>query len=187
MEEMMSIIDSDDKQIIDIKQELFCEKCNNPKISVRPEANDSTSNDTEYSRLQDVSNDKTNIKTDTIKQSEDQHQNSNHELQIKHEVNNDSDIGVDFAYRIIDTFTACEVKMFKREDDKSSPDTETLLKVKQTNKRQIQLKLEVDNKTDLNYDMANNLNVCDKEKIAFMKENVDYDDLNIEDNVNKKT
>ena len=178
---------SDDKKEIDIKQELFCEKCNNPNISVKPEANDSTGNNTEYSRLQDVSNDKTNIKTDTIKQSEDQPQNSIDEVQIKREINSDSDIEVDLAYSIIDTFNACEVKIFKREDGTISPDSEKLSKVRQTNNNKIQLNEEDDNKTDFNYVITNNLNVCDKEKIAFIKENVDYDGINIEDDVNKKT
>ena len=56
----MGINDADDKQMIGIKQELFtfCEKCNNTKISIKQEANDSTSNNTEYSILQDVYDDK---------------------------------------------------------------------------------------------------------------------------------
>ena len=80
--------------------------------------------------LQDDSNDKGNIKIDTIMLSEDQPQNSIHELQIKHKVNTDSDIEVDLAYMIIDTFNSFEVKMFKQEDDRSSPDTEQLLNVR---------------------------------------------------------
>ena len=58
MEEMLGISESDDKQVIDIKQELLCEKCNNPKISIKPEASDSSSNNTEYSKLQDLYDDK---------------------------------------------------------------------------------------------------------------------------------
>ena len=214
MEEMLGISESDDKQVIDIKQELFCEKCNNPKISIKPEASDSTSNNTEYAKQQDVSddkkgidiklefcciicnnstvsvkpeaadstsnnaddlrqqddsNDKCNIKIDTIKQSEDQPQNSINEVPIKLEVNSDSDIEVDLTYRIIDTFNACEVKIFKREDEKISPDSEFFLKIRQTNNNKIQLNGEED-----------------KEKIAFMNEHVDCDGIKIEDDVNKK-
>ena len=214
MEEMLGISESDDKQVIDIKQELLCEKCNNPKISIKPEASDSTSNNTEYAKQQDVSddkkeidiklelcciicnnstvsvkpeaadstsnnaddlrqqddsNDKCNIKIDTIKQSEDQPQNSINEVPIKREVNIDSDIEVDLTYRIIDTFNACEIKIFIREDEKISPDSEKLLKIRQTNNNKIQLNGEED-----------------KEKIAFMKEQVDCDGINIEDDVNKK-
>ena len=214
MEEMLGISESDDKQVIDIKQELLCEKCNNPKISIKPEASDSSSNNTEYSKLQDLyddkkkfdiklelcceicnnpngsvkpeagdstssnaddlrqhddSNDKCNIKIDTIKQSEDQPQNSINEVPIKREVNSDSDIEVDLTYRIIDTFNACEVKIFKREDENISPDSEKLLKVRQPNNNKIQLNGEED-----------------KEKIAFIKEHVDCDGINIEDDVNKE-
>ena len=208
MDEMLGISESDDKQVIDIKQELLCEKCNNPKISIKPEASDSTSNNTEYAKQQDVpddkkeiditlelcciicnnstvsvkpeaavstsnnaddSNDKCNIKIDTIKQSEDQPQNSINEVPIKREVNSDSDIEVDLTYRIIDTFNACEVNIFKREDEKISPDSEKLLKIRQTNNNKIQLNGEED-----------------KEKIAFIKEHVDCDGINIEDDVNKK-
>ena len=212
MDEMLGISESDDKQVIDIKQELLCEKCNNPKISIKPEASDSTSNNTEYAKQQDVSddkkeidiklelcciicnnstvsvkpeaadstsnnadylrqqddsNDKCNIKIDTIKQSEDQPQNSINEVPIKLEVNSDSDIEVDLTYRIIDTFNACEVKIFKREDEKISPDSEKLLKII------------IENKIQLNGEE-------DKEKIAFMKEHADCDGINIEDDVNKK-
>ena len=169
MDEMLGISESDDKQVIDIKQELLCEKCNNPKISIKPEASDSTSNNTEYAKQQDDSNDKCNIKIDTIKQSEDQPQNSINEVPIKLEVNSDSDIEVDLTYRIIDTFNACEVEIFKREDEKISPDSEKLLKIRQTNNNKIQLNGEED-----------------KEKIAFIKEHVDCDGINIEDDVNKK-
>ena len=214
MEEMLGISESDDKQVIYIKQELLCEKCNNPKISIKPEASDSTSNNTEYAKQQDVSddkkeidiklelcciicnnstvsvkpeaadstsnnadylrqqddsNDKCNIKIDTIKQSEDQHQNSINEVSIKREVNIDSDIEVDLTYRIIDTLNACEVNIFKREDGKISPDSEKLLKIRQTNNNKIQLNGEED-----------------KEKITFIKEHVDCDGINIEDDVNKK-
>ena len=52
MDEMLGISESDDKQVRDIKQELLCEKCNNPKISIKPEASDSTSNNTEYAKQQ---------------------------------------------------------------------------------------------------------------------------------------
>ena len=175
----MGIGDLDDKQAVDIKLELCCDICNNPSVSVKREASDSSSNDTEDLRIKDGFDDNINIKTYTINPSVDQHQNEINELHIKHEVNSDPDIEVDLAYRIIDTFNPSDI--FKREDEKFSPDNKTLLKVGQTNINQLQLK--VDKKTD--YVMTNNLNVCEKEKIPFVKENVDYDNLNLEDDVSK--
>ena len=171
----MGIGDSDDKHKLEL--------CNNPNVSVKREASDSSSDDLEDLRIQDGFDDKIYIKTDTINPSEDQRQISINELQIKHEVNSDPDIEVDLAYRIIDTFNPCEVKMFKREDEKISLDTKTLLKVGQTNIKQPQLKVDVDKKTD--YEIINNLNVSENEKIEFVKENMDYDNLNLEDDVNQ--
>ena len=165
----MGIGDLDDKQAIDIKLELCCD---NPSVSVKREASDSSSNDTEDLSIRDGFDDNINIKTYTINPSGDQHQNAINELHIKHEVNSDPDIEVDLAYRIIDTFNPSDI--IKREDEKFSPDNKTLLKVGQTNINQLQLKVEVDKKTD--YVMSNNLNVC---------ENVDYDNLNLEDDVSK--
>ena len=141
MKEMMGICHLDDKQVIDMKLELCCDICNNPKVSVKCETSEPSSNDL---RIQDGFDDKIICKTDTINLSDDHPQNAIDELQIKHEVNSDPDIEVDLAYRIIDTFNRCELKMFKREDEKISPDTETLLKVGQTDIKQTQLKVEVD-------------------------------------------
>ena len=170
MKETMGIGDLDDKQAIDIKLELCCDICNNPSVSVKREASDSSNNDTEDLGLQDGFADNINIKTDNINLSGCQHQNAINELQIKQEVNSDPDIEVDLAYKVIDTFNPCEVKIFKREGGKISPDTETLLKVCQTNITQPQLKVEVGKKKD--YVMTSNLNVCEKEKLPFVKANV---------------
>ena len=221
----MVIGDSDDKKVIDIELEFYCEICNNPKISVKPEVSSSSSNNTdylshpdgsygknkcdfklepcceicnppkisiklepnrftsdkpEYLRHMDGSDDKSSINTDIIMQSDNLAQNLSHEMQIK-EVDNDSDVVVDLAYKIIDTSNVCELKIFKREGEKIVPDTKPLFKIDQT-----QLIVEVDNKIDLGYEMTDNLNVCDKEKMALKKESVDYDNLILEDDVNKQ-
>ena len=177
----MGTVDLDDKQVIDIKLELCCDICNNPKVSVKREASNSSSNNTEDLRLQDGFDDTIHIITDTINPSVDQPQNAIHQFQTKYEVNSDPDIEVNLAYRIIDTFNPCEVKMFKQEDEKISPDNKTLYTVGQTNI--IQPHLKVDKNPD--YMMTNNLNICEKKKRAFVKENVDYDNQKLSDDVNK--
>ena len=161
MEEMMGIGDSDDTKTIDIKQEPCCETCNFPKISTKPEAIGYTSNKTDYLRHQDDANDETNIKTDNIMQPDNQYQNTMNEMKIKHEIDSDSDIEVKLAYRIIDTFNVCQVKTFKLEDKKILP----------------ALPLEVE--------MNSNMNICDNEKTALKKENMNYDNLNLEDDVHQ--
>ena len=175
----MDIGDSDDKKAIDIKLEPCCKKCNNTKISIMPEAGSSTRNTPEFFNHQDGSSDETNIKPDDIIQSDNHAQNIINGIKINHEIDSNSDIEVDFAYRIIDTFNVCEVKTFKREGE----NTKTLLKIDQT-----QIKVEVGNQIDLDYhnNMTNNVNVCDKEKNVMRKENVDYDNLNSEDDMNKQ-
>ena len=157
---------SDDKSRLDIKLEPCCEMCNPSKISINPSRSGS--------------DDKVCIKTDTI-QSDNQAQNFANEMHIKIEVDNDSDVEVDLVYKIIDTSNFCEVETFKREDEKILPDTKPLLKINET-----QLRVEVDNKIDLGYDLTNQLNVCDKEETALKNVNVDYDNLNLEDYVNKQ-
>ena len=169
-----------DKNKFDIKLEPCCEICNPPKISIKLEANRFTGNKPEYLRHMDGSDDKSGIKTDITMQSDNQAQNLSNEMQIK-EVDNDSDFDVDLAYKIIDTSNVCEVNAFKREGEKILPDTKPLLKIDQT-----QLRVEVDNTIDSSYKMTNTLNVCDKEKTALKKENVDYDNLILEDDVNKQ-
>ena len=221
----MGIADSDDKKVIDIKLELYCEICNNPKISIKPEVSSSSSNNLdylnhqdgsydknkfdiklepcceicnppkisikleanrftgnkpEYLRHMDGSDDKSSIKTDILMQSDNQAQNLSNEMQIG-EVNNDSDVEVNLAYKIIDTSNVCEVNTFKRDAEKILSDTKPLFKIDQT-----QLTVEVDNKIDLGYEMTDNLNVCDNKKTALKKENVDYDNLILEDDVNKQ-
>ena len=172
---------SDDKNRFDIKLEPYCEICNPPKITIKPEDICFTSDKSEYLRYMDGSDDIESIKTDTIMQSDNQVQNLRNEMQIKDELDNDSDVEVDLAYKIIDNSNVCELETFKREGEKILPDTKTLLKIDET-----QLIVEVDNKIDLGYEMTNNLNVCDKVKTVLKKENVDYDNLNLEDDVNKQ-
>ena len=111
MEEVMGIGDSQENRVNDIKQELCCELDNNPGISINSEAGNSMCNNTEDLRLKDDSGDNVNIN-----QSLDQHQNPIDVVQIKHELNDDSDIEVDCAYRIIDTLNVCEIKTFKQEN-----------------------------------------------------------------------
>ena len=127
-----------------------------------------------------------NSTTHTIKQSEDQPQNTIDGVQIKHEIDSDSDIEVDLAYRIIDTFNVCEVKSFKREGESSLPETSPKVKL-QNDHRKNKFKVEVDTTTniaeDLYYQEDNHLNSGDKEKNVFLTEDVDY--VNIEDVVNK--
>ena len=178
MESVMGIGNSEDTKVNGIKHDLCCEIGNHHKISIKSEARDSPSNNAEDLRLKDDSDD--NL---SINQSGDQPQNVNDDVQIKHEVNGDSDIEVDLAYRIIDTFNVCEVKTFNQEDEQISPDT-TLFKIGlQNNQKQTQLKVEVDNKAY----MDNNIDTFsfDKSKIACIKENVDYENQNSEDDVNK--
>ena len=175
----MGIGDYGDKKAIDIKLELCCEVSNNSNVSLKPEASVSTCNKTGYLRQHDGSEDETNTKTDNIIQADIKLQNANNKMQIKHELVSDSDIEVDFAYRIIDTFNICEVKTFKREGEQILPDTKTL-KIDST-----QIKVEVDNQSDLDYHMTNKVNVCSNEKTAPRKENVDYDNRNLNDDVNK--
>ena len=182
---MMGMGDTVDKEVIDIKQELCYETCNNSKTAIPPEAMYATISNTEHLRLHDGSNFKTNIN-----QSEDQPQNLMDEVHIKHEINSDSDIEVGLAYRIVDTFNFCEGKSFKREGELISTDTETPFKIGlQNDHNQTQLRFEVDNKTDivddLDYKENNNLNAIasDKGKITITNENEDY--MNIEHDVNK--
>ena len=159
---------SDDKKTIDIKLEPCCKICNNPKVPIKPKASGSTSNKPEYLSHQDGASDETNTKTDGIMQPDNQAQNGINGIKIKHEIDSNSDI-------------VCQVKTFKREGEQILSDTKTLLNIDQT-----QIKVEVDNEIDLDYHMTNNVNVCDKENTALRKENVDYDNLNLEDAVNKQ-
>ena len=185
----MGICGSDREKEIHIDSGVFCEMYNNPNTPVNPEAGDSTSNITAYLTVQDNTDDKTNIK-----QSGDQPQNAIDQVKIKHEVDSDLDIDVDLTYRILDTFNVCEVKTFKREGEKNSPDTKTSLKLGlQTDHTQTQL-VEVDNniatKADLHDKISNNLSTYDTEKLAFIKEidcEVDSETINLEDEVNEKT
>ena len=181
----MGISDPDDEKVVDVKLEPCCEIHNNPKTPVTPEACFSTSNKPEYVSHH-IGSDDTHIKTYNIKQSEDQFHNATNEVHIKQELNSDSDIEVGLAYRIIDTVNVCEVNTFKQEYEKMSSDTVTSLKIGQINIEETQLKVEVDNKRDLRYEKTNNLNVCNNAKIAFIKENVEYDNINLEDDVSKR-
>ena len=171
MEEMMCIGETDDTKVIEIKLGLCSKTCNDPKIPIKPEAMDATI---------------TNSTTDTITQSGDQPQNAFDRVQIKHEIDSDSDIEVDLAYSIIDTFNVCEVKSFKREGASSLPETSPKVKL-QNDHRKTQFKVEVDNKTAITEDLYceedNHWNAGDKEKNVFVTEDVDY--VNIEDVVNK--
>ena len=115
------------------------------------------------------SDDKTNIKTLNMRQTDDQPHNVIDEVQIKQELHSDSDIEVGLAYRIIDTFDVSEVRTFKQESEQLSPDTETSLKIGQTNNKQTQLKVEMDNKSNLDCEMMDTLNVCDQEKNNIYK------------------
>ena len=169
MEEILGICDSDDKKVIDIKLEQCYDICNTT-VSMKTEAIDSTSNTREHVILQ------TNI---NIKQP----QKTIDEVQIKHGMDHDSDIEVDLAYRIIDTYNICEVHPFQIDTKTILPDTKPALSIGQPNNKQAQLKVEVDNKTDFLYEMTN---VCSMEKIAFIKENVDYENLTVDDDVDKK-
>ena len=182
----MGICDSDDKKVIDIiKLEPCHEICNN-RLSMKPEADDYTRNTGEHLRLQDGSDNQTNIKTDNIKQSWDQPQNTIDEVQIQHGMDRDSDIEVDLAYKIIDTYNICEAHPFKIDNENILPDTETSLSIGQPNYKQAQLKVEVDYKTDFLCETTNTLNVCNIEKIILKKENMDYENLNVGDDVDKK-
>ena len=185
MEEMMGI---DDEKVIGIKLEsCSSEISNNSRIAMQPEVMASLINNSDNLMLQGGSDYKTNITTDNVKQSVDQTQNIIDVVQVKHEIDSDSDIEVDLAYRIIDTFNVCEVESFKQEGESISSDTETSLKIELPNdEKQTQIKVEGDNNTDilkdLDYREDNNLNACEK-KIVIMNENEDY--INIEDDVNK--
>ena len=127
MKEEIGIGDSQDNKVID-KLKLCCEICSNHNISIKCEDSNSKSNNTEDLHLKDDSDD---IKTEYIKPSGDPPQNETDAFQIKPEVNGDSDIEVDLAYRIIDTFNICKVKTFKQElhlpeeDEKISPDAKS--------------------------------------------------------------
>ena len=118
----MEGIADDDKKGIDIKLKLCCEICHTPTISIKPEASNSTSNNTEYIKLHDGSDDKS-----TIKLSRDQRQTTNDKVQLKQEVDSDSDTEVDLAYRIIDNFHAGNVKTIKRESENVLPNDEISL------------------------------------------------------------
>ena len=182
MEEIIDIDNSDDQKVKNIKLESCCEICIN-NVSLQPEASDYTDNTEEHLRLQDGADDQINIKTDNITQSANQPQNTFDEMQIKHDTDCDSDIEVDLAYRIIDTFNMCEIKTFKTEDEKILPDNEMPLNMEQTNNKPSQLNVEVDKKTNFLYEMTN---ICNMKKIAHIKDNVDYENLNVDDDENKK-
>ena len=155
------------KKVIEIKLELCYKTCNNPKIPMKPKAMDATINKST---------------THTIKQSGDQPQNTIDGVQIKHEIDSDSDIEVDLAYRIIDTFNVCEVKSFKREGESSLPETSSKIEL-QNEHMKTQFKVEVDTTTDIAEDLYykedNNLNAGDKKKSVFVTEDMDY--VNIKD------
>ena len=170
----MGICDSDDKNVIDIKPEPCYEICNT-KVSIPHEANDSANNNKEYCMLQYGSDNQTNIK-----QSEGQTQNTIDKVKIKHEVGHDADIDMD--YRIINTVSVniVDVHTIKTENEKILPYTETSLNIEKTNIEPAQLKVEVDDGKDFLYDMTNNMNASNMEK------NIDYENLNAEDDVNTK-
>ena len=188
MEEMIGFDVIDDEKVIGIKLELCSsETSNNSRIAMQSEVTDSTIHDSDNLMLQDDSDYKTNITTDTIMQSGDQTQDIIDVVQVKHEIDSDSDIEVDLAYRIIDTFNDCEAESFKQEGESISPDSETSLKNEVPyDHMQTQIKVEVDNNTDLLEDLDDkediNLNACDN-KIVIVNENEDY--MNIEDEMNK--
>ena len=171
----MGICDSDDKTVIKL------DICYNPKISRKPEASESTIHNKEGFKMQN------GFVADNIKQLWDQHETAIDDVQIKPEVDSDSDIEVDLAYRIIDTFDVCEVKTFKQEDEIISPDTETSLKIgSQNDHNEAQVKAEVENKANVDYALTYDLNICSKVKLAFIKENVDYERMNTKYDVNKR-
>ena len=90
-------------------------------------------------KLQNDSDDKTY----NIRSSGDDPPNIIGDAKIKQEVDSDSDIEVDLAYRVIDTFDVREGKSFKQEDDNISLDTDTSFKTGLHNDHnQLQLKME---------------------------------------------
>ena len=167
MEEMTGIGDLDDKKVIDNKLELCSTTYNNSKILIKREASDHTSDDTEDLTLQDDSDNKTNIMQSGV-----QPQYAIDEVQIKHEVDSDSDVEVDLAYSIIDTFNVCEVKSFKREIENISPDSETSFNTELQNETAIVGYL--DSKVNTNF------SVSGKGKYGLIHEH-----MNLEDDVKK--
>ena len=154
--------DSDYKKgVNNMEPEVYSEIYNNPDIIVKTETSDSTS--------------------DNLMQS-DQSQIAMDEVLIKHEVDSDSDIEVDLAYRIIDTFNVGDVKTFKREGEQISSYTETSMKLEfQNYHKHTQSKVEMD------YETANDLKVSDKKEIVIIKGNVDCENSTSKDDMKKTT
>ena len=136
-------------------------------------------------RLKYDSDDKINIETDVKKQLCNMSQSEIDDVKIKQQVDSDSDVEVDLAYRVIDTFNKYEVKTFKQDDEEISTDCETSLKLGlQYGHTETRLKLEMD-KTATEGDLDNKiLNHFDNKEITFLKENVEYENLNFDNNNN---
>ena len=129
MEQMIGIGNLDDKKVTDIKLEICCGIHNTSRISIAPEAIDFINNSTECVSLKYDSDDKINIETDVKKQLCNMSQSEIDDVKIKQQVDSDSDVEVDLAYRVIDTFNKYEVKTFKQDDEEISTDCETSLKI----------------------------------------------------------
>ena len=183
MEWNIGISDFDDKKVIDIAPE----SCDISKISIHPKACDCVRNHIKSLDLQDGTDDKASIKPDTCNILGYQPQNASNEV---HEVYSDLDIEVDLAYRIIDTFKVCEDVTFKQESENISQNTETSLKIRHQNDHtQTPIKVEVDNQTfietDLDYTINNTPIACSKKYIPLENDYVDYDTVNLKDDLTK--
>ena len=189
MEEIIGSDDFDDERVIDVAPN----SCNIQKISVNPESCNYVNNYTKYCDLQDDIDEAGIKRPDNSNTSGYQPHNANNEVQIKHEVVSDSDIEVDLAYRVIDTFNVYKENTFKVEGENTPQNTESSLKIKQEyDHTQTTIKVEVDNQTDietgmdrLDYMMNNKSVARSKEDISLEKESVDYETLNLEDDWNK--
>ena len=169
MEESISSSNVDNKKVIDIAPEL----CNIPTISINPGIK------MDYLDLQDGTDGRAGIKPDNCNPSGYQPQNAIDEVQIKHEVYSDSDIKVDSAYSIIDTYN-----VYEEERENISQNTEKALKIRHQNDHtQTPIKVEVDNHSDkemdLDYTMNNSSIACRKNDISVGKDTVNLkDELN---------
>ena len=112
---------------------------------------------TEDFKLQYGSDDK----IDHSRLSRDEPHNIIDDVQIQQEVDRDSDIEVDMAYRVIDMFDGHERKTFKQEDENISPDTDTSFKTGfQNDYSQTKLKMEMENYLNGLENDVNNKPVC---------------------------
>ena len=177
MEELVGCVDFDYKKVIDIAPE----SCNIPKISVDP-----VNIKADYLDLQVYTDDK--AAAYKCNPSGYQPQNTIDAVQIKHEVHSDSDVEVDLAYRIIDTFNTYEENKFKQEDENMSQNTEKSLKIRHLNDHtSTHIKVEVDDQTDIETDLDYTMNtsiVCNKKDISLDKDYVNYDNIKFKNDLN---